>query len=336
MIDELSGPREKGGWDKIEDAHREVTVAVLIPCFNEEVTVADVVQGFRRELPHAVIYVFDNNSSDLTVERAVRAGAVIHHERRQGKGYVVQEMFRRIDADVYVLVDGDGTYAPDAVHKLIAPIIAGEADTVVGSRLHNASQSEFRSLNRFGNKLFQHALNFLFRVELTDILSGYRAFSRRFVKDVPLFGGGFEIETELTIKAISRGHRVVEVPINLTPRPADSHSKINIFRDGVIIFNTILALFRDYKPLTFFGAFGTTLVVGGFLLGAVLLWSGGASAVRLTLTIFLLFCGALSVAVGLVLHTVTRRAQEHDYQLRRIVDELDKRESIYDDIETRR
>jgi glycosyltransferase involved in cell wall biosynthesis len=153
-------------------------------------------------------------------------------ERRQGKGYVVQAMFRRVDADFYVMVDGDGTYPADAVHRLLAPVVSGEVDMSIGSRLHIDSQSEFKQLNRLGNRLVRSLLNFIFRVKLTDILSGYRVFNRRFVKSLPLFGGGFEIETELTIKAVQRGYRVLELPVDLSNRPEGSHSKIQFMRDG--------------------------------------------------------------------------------------------------------
>src|SRR2546421_6489910 len=194
-------------------------IAILIPCYNEEITIADVVRQFREQLPEAAIYVFDNNSSDRTVEEARAAGAIVQRERRQGKGYVVQAMFHQVEADIYIMVDGDRTYPAADVHRLIAPILSGDADMVVGSRLHHDARSQFRLLNRFGNRLFQMVLNWLFHVRLTDILSGYRAFSQRFVKDIPLFYGGFEVETELTIKALERRHRIVEVPVNLGQRP---------------------------------------------------------------------------------------------------------------------
>ncbi|HWW76797.1 MAG TPA: glycosyltransferase, partial [Pyrinomonadaceae bacterium] len=231
-------------------------VAVLIPCYNEEPTVARVVARFREELPGARVYVFDNNSTDRTAEEARRAGAQVFVERRQGKGYVVQSMFRQVDADFYVMVDGDETYPPEAVHALLAPVVAGEADMSVGSRLHADSRSQFKRRNRLANQMVRSTLNSIFGVRLTDILSGYRAFSREFVKGLPLFGGGFEIETELTIKAVERGFRLVEVPVSLTHRPEGSHSKIQFMRDGFLILNTTLALFRDYKPLTFFGGVG--------------------------------------------------------------------------------
>jgi glycosyltransferase involved in cell wall biosynthesis len=302
-------------------------IAILIPCYNEELTVGGVVEGFRAQLPSARIFVYDNNSTDATTEVARRAGAEVRFERRQGKGYVVQSMFRQIDADVYVMVDGDGTYPPEAVHDLVAPILSGEADQVVGSRLHALSHSEFRSVNRWGNRLVRATLNSVFRVRVTDVLSGYRAFSRPFVKSLPLFGGGFEIETELTIKAAERGYRIVEVPVNLTSRPEGSHSKIQVFRDGLIILNTILSLLRDYKPLTFFGVAGLAAFVAALasvVVSAALLpfaWHAARLACAI-LAACLFMCGLLSVAVGLVLHTLARRSQEFEHHVRVLLDEM--------------
>jgi glycosyltransferase involved in cell wall biosynthesis len=302
-------------------------VAVLIPCYNEETTVARVVESFRAELPRARVYVFDNNSTDGTAEAARRAGATVFTEPRQGKGYVVQSMFRLVDADLYVMVDGDDTYPAAAVHRLLAPVAAGEADMAVGSRLHAESRSEFKQLNRAANRLVRAILNFIFRVRLSDILSGYRVFNRRFVKGLPLFGGGFEIETELTIKAVGRGFRLVEVPVNLVPRPDGSHSKIRFMRDGFLILNTTLALFRDYKPLTFFGSVGLSLVLLSLVVGALaaagLLVAGDAARGALALVALGLFlCGLLSVTAGLILHSIARRSQEFEYHLEVLADEL--------------
>jgi glycosyltransferase involved in cell wall biosynthesis len=308
------------GHSAVAERSPQPSVTVLIPCYNEELTIGKVIRDFRAELPDAVIYVFDNNSSDNTVCEALSAGAILLSEKRQGKGYVVQSMFHQLDADVYVMVDGDGTYPPGSVHNLIAPIINGEADMVVGSRLHQQSESRFRWLNRFGNQLFLSVLNRLFKVRLTDILSGYRVFNRRFVKDVPLFSHGFEIETELTIKALQRGHRVIEVPIDLGVRPQGSFSKIRVFHDGVLILNTILALFRDYKPLTFFGIVGLALILTGLIPGGVVIveyWQTGLvprmpSAI---LAVGLVSVGILFMIAGFIIHTITRRFQELDYKL---------------------
>jgi glycosyltransferase involved in cell wall biosynthesis len=305
----------------------EPVIAVLIPCYNEELTVAEVVTDFRAQLPEADIYVFDNNSSDATVERAREAGAQVFYERRQGKGYVVQSMFRQVDADIYIMVDGDGTYPPAEVRRLIEPVLADEADMVVGSRLHDESSSQFKSLNRMGNKMFLSVLNSVFKVKITDMLSGYRVFNRRFVKGVPLFGGGFETETELTIKALERGYRVVEVPVDLTTRPEGSFSKIRIVHDGLRILNTILALFRDYKPLTFFGAVGLSLIALSLIPGLIVVFEFFKTGLVLrlpsaVLAVGLALAGMLSMTIGLVLHTIVRRSQEFDHQLRTMLDEL--------------
>lgn len=303
------------------------SIAILIPCHNEELTIAEVVAEFRAELPQADIFVFDNNSTDRTVERAIAAGATIVSEPRQGKGFVVQSMFRRIEAEVYVMVDGDATYPAREVRRLIDPILKDQADMVVGSRLQADTASEFRSINRWANRLVLAVLNSMFRVRLTDILSGYRAFNRKFVKTIPVFGGGFEIETELTIKAVARGFRIVEIPTRLTARPEGSHSKIRFLRDGFLILNTILALFRDYKPLTFFGTTGLALILISLIPAVAVIMEFARQRViarpmlaMLAMGIFL--CGLLSVAVGLVLHSIARRSQELDYQIQVLGDEL--------------
>jgi glycosyltransferase involved in cell wall biosynthesis len=305
------------------------TVAILIPCFNEAPTIGTVVCQFREQIPDARIYVFDNNSSDQTASEAHKAGAIVVRETRQGKGYVVQSMFRRVDADVYVMVDGDGTYPAADVHRLIAPIVAGTADMVVGSRLDQASQSEFKALNRWGNRLFLWVVRLTFHVHLGDLLSGYRAFSRRFVKGMPLFGGGFETETELTIKALQRGYEIVEVPVTLRHRPEGSHSKIRIAHDGMRILHTTLSLFRDYKPLTFFGALGLVLIGVSLIPGLVVIFEFIETGLvpRLpsaVLAVGLALAGMLSITIGLILHSIARRSQELGMQLEMLREEWGK------------
>ncbi|HEY1266901.1 MAG TPA: glycosyltransferase [Candidatus Binatia bacterium] len=298
-----------------------------MPCYNEDLTIGKVVRDFQAELPNATICVFDNNSTDRTIEEAAQAGASVVREKRQGKGYVVQAMFHRLDSDVYLMVDGDGTYPASAVHALMRPILNDEADMVVGSRLHSESESRFRLANKFGNGLFLWILNRLFHVRLTDILSGYRAFNRRFVKDIPVFSRGFEIETELTIKALQRGYRVVEVPVDLRARPDGSFSKIRILHDGFLILNTILALFRDYKPLTFFGFTGIAFVIAGLIPGAIVVSEYLRTGLVLRmpsalLAVGLVITGVLLLVVGLTIHTIVRRFQELDYKLQSVANEL--------------
>jgi glycosyltransferase involved in cell wall biosynthesis len=320
-------PPLQGASRNASSTPHEASVTVLIPCYNEDLTIGKVVRDFQAELPNATICVFDNNSTDRTIEEATQAGASVVREKRQGKGYVVQAMFHRLDSDVYLMVDGDGTYPASAVHALMRPILNDEADMVVGSRLHSESESRFRLANKFGNGLFLWILNRLFHVRLTDILSGYRAFNRRFVKDIPVFSRGFEIETELTIKALQRGYRVVEVPVDLRARPDGSFSKIRILHDGFLILNTILALFRDYKPLTFFGFTGIAFVIAGLIPGAIVVSEYLRTGLVLRmpsalLAVGLVITGVLLLVVGLTIHTIVRRFQELDYKLQSVANEL--------------
>lgn len=298
-------------------------IAILIPCFNEELTIGAVIDRFRQELPEASIYVFDNNSTDHTVDCALDKGALLLRERRQGKGYVVQSMFREINADIYVMVDGDGTYPANSVHSLLAPVLSHDADMVVGSRLNATSQSEFRLMNRLGNNMFLWLTRTIFHAHIEDMLSGYRVFNRSIVKQLPLLSGGFEVETELTIKALERGYRVIELPIDLGSRPEGSHSKIRHVRDGLTITKMIFSLARDYKPLTIFGTLGLLLVLGGFIPGAVVIAEFLATGMvpRLpsaVLAVGLVLSGLLLTMMGLILHTISRRFQELDLQLKQL------------------
>jgi glycosyltransferase involved in cell wall biosynthesis len=217
-------------------------IAVLIPCLNEELTIADVVAEFRVALPTADIYVCDNNSSDRSVLEATDAGASVLREPRLGKGYVLQSMLGTVDADIYVIVDGDRTYSADAVQSLIQPILRGEADMVVGSRLHRNAAAGFTTLHWCGNRFFVLLLWMLFGISSSDLLSGYRALGRAVVRDLHLRSRGFEVETEMTIKAIRSGFRVTHIPVSLARRPHGSHSKIRMRRDGFAIVAKMLAL----------------------------------------------------------------------------------------------
>jgi glycosyltransferase involved in cell wall biosynthesis len=296
----------------------EPRIAVLIPALNEEKTIASVVHAFRAASPAARIIVFDNASTDATSRLAREAGAEVRMEMRRGKGNVVQSMFRAIDADVYVMVDGDGTYPPDRIHDLIKPIVDGTADMVIGSRLLRGTGSEFRLRNRLGNIFYATLLRRLFGIRITDLLSGYRAFSRRVVKTLPLLGGGFETEAEMTIKAIHRGFQLVEVPVTLTTRPEGSSSKIRIVQDGLLILNAMVALFRDYKPLTFFGTIAIFLAICA---GAALFINYRVTAATLALI------SVVAGATGAILHTVTRHFQELETQLQRLLSDDGERPS---------
>jgi len=298
-------------------------VAILIPCFNEELTIGDVIDRFREELPQAKVYVFDNNSTDRTVERAREKGALLLRERRQGKGYVVQSMFREINAVIYVMVDGDGTYPASSLRTLLKPILDGDADMVVGSRLNSASQSQFRVVNRLGNYLFLWLTRTIFHAHIEDMLSGYRVFNHSIVKQLPLLSTGFEIETELTIKALERGYRVIELPVDLASRPPGSHSKIRHIHDGLVIMKTILCLARDYKPLTAFGAIGLLLILAGLIPGSVVISEFLRTGLvpRLpsaVLAVGLVLSGLIVGIAGVVLHTVARRFQELALQLQHL------------------
>jgi glycosyltransferase involved in cell wall biosynthesis len=305
----------------IPDRDRNFKIAILIPCLNEATTIAKVVGDFKTQLSGAQVVVGDNDSTDRSAELALAAGAQVIIEKRRGKGYVVQSLFRQIEAEIYVLVDGDDTYPADQVHQLVAPILAGTADIVVGSRLADGRQSEFHSLNRLGNLFYQSLLNAIFGTHLTDILSGYRALSQCVVKSLPLFLTGFEVETELTIKALERGYRIAEVPVTLRSRPPGSTSKIRILHDGWKILWTILALARDYKPLNFFGipAVISTLLGLGLGLIPIIEYLNTGLVLRFPtaiLAVALVLWGGLLLAIGLVLHTINRRFRELEYYVR--------------------
>jgi len=298
----------------------EPRIAVFVPCLNEELTIARVIDDFRRTLPAAAIFVIDNDSTDRTREIAIERGARVLVETRRGKGFAVRTAFRRIDADVYVMVDGDDTYPAEAVIALLEPVLAGRADMTVGSRLTAGSSSAFRPLNRLGNRIYPSLLRFLLRVRLTDILSGFRVMTREFVRGVPIAASGFEIEAELTVKAIERGYRLVELPIDLRSRPAGSVSKIRIASDGWRILWTIILLFRDYKPMTFFGGLGLLFMLAGLIPGWIVITEFLETGLvprfpSAILAAALELAGILLIAVGLVLSAVVHRFQELETKL---------------------
>ncbi len=295
--------------------------AVLIPCLNEEITIRQVIEDFRSQLPGADIYVFDNASTDRTADIAREAGAIVFYEGRRGKGFVVQSMFEKVSADIYIMVDGDDTYPADKVHQLMAPVLSSQADMVIGSRIARDSQSDFRLLNLIGNKFYLGLINTIFHTRLTDILSGYRCMNRKFIQGIPLFVTGFEVETEITIKALERGFQIVEVPVDLRTRPEGSHSKIKIARDGFRILSTIFSLVRDYKPLTFFGTIGAILMLSGLIPGLAVLREFLQTGLILhlpsaVLTAGLMFSGMASIFMGIVLHTINRRFQELEHYIK--------------------
>jgi len=289
-------------------------IAVLVPCFNEEAAVANVVTGFRKALPTAQIYVYDNNSRDRTAAVARAAGAEVRSERRQGKGHVVRRMFADIDADVYVLVDGDATYDAPSAPRMIEKLVDEHLDMVVGLRV-DQEQAAWRRGHRIGNRMLTGFLSSVFGQAFKDILSGYRVFSRRFVKSFPVLSDGFEIETELNVHALELAMPVAEVETPYYARPEGSASKLNTYRDGLRILGTILKLYRSEKPLRFFAVIGVflALVSIGLAIPIVITYLEEGLVPRLPTAVLstgLMIVAVLSVSSGLVLDTVTRGRRE--------------------------
>ena len=249
----------------------EPSIAVLIPCYNEAVTIAKVVDDFRRELPEATVYVYDNNSSDGTADIARARGAVVRREPRQGKGNVVRQMLRDVDADYYVMVDGDDTYPAEAARELLAPLVADEADMAVGDRLSNGTYGEEndRAFHGFGNDLVRRLIKAIYGFEFSDVMTGYRAFNYAFAKTMPVLSPAFEIETELSIHAVDKRWRIAEVPVAYRDRPEGSESKLDTFSDGTKVLLTIASLFKDYRPLALFSWVALALCALGLFFGTV-------------------------------------------------------------------
>ena len=242
-------------------------IGVLIPCYNEELTVGKVIDDFRRELPEAEIVVYDNRSTDRTSQIALERGARVVYEPRGGKGYVIESMFNNSDYDIIVMADGDDTYPADKVHDLLQPIRDNKAHMTVGARLSDYQNESFRSLHVMGNNLVRTLVNWVGQGELTDILSGYRAISRHVLERLPIVSQGFEVETEMTLQMLYYHLHIVEVPIPYGVRPEGSTSKLNTFRDGFRVLYTLFNLFRSIKPLTFFGSLGLLLFFLGLVAG---------------------------------------------------------------------
>ena len=232
-------------------------IAVLIPCYNESQTIERVIKDYREALPEAVIYVYDNNSSDGTDEIAGKAGAVVRYEYRQGKGNVIRSMFREIDAECYLMIDGDDTYPAENARSMTDAVLSGKADMVIGDRLSSTYFTENkRPFHNTGNRLVRGLINTIFDSSIQDIMTGYRAFNYEFVKSFPILSQGFEIETEMSIHALDKNFKLVEMPVTYRDRPAGSVSKLNTYRDGFRVLKTIARLFRDYRPFAFFGWLG--------------------------------------------------------------------------------
>jgi glycosyltransferase involved in cell wall biosynthesis len=299
---------------RLDGRKADQRVAVLVPCFNEEAAIAQVVKGFRAALPQATIYVYDNNSTDRTVEAARAAGAVVRRELRQGKGNVVRRMFSDVDADIYVLVDGDATYHAPSAPLMVARLVDDRLDMVVAARDH-ADDAAYRRGHVAGNRMLTRFVDTVFGAAFTDILSGYRAFSRRFVKSFPVLSRGFEIETELTVHALELELPIAEIRTPYYARPAGSQSKLSTWRDGLRILGTILKLYRSERPLAFFSGIGAAMAVVsiGLAVPIVVTFLERGTVPRLPTAILstgLMLTAVVSIAAGLILDTVTRGRRE--------------------------
>ncbi len=288
-------------------------IAVLIPCYNEEGTVAQVVTDFRKQLPQAEIHVYDNASDDETAWKGRMAGAIVTTEPRRGKGRVIRSMFRDINADLYVMVDGDQTYPAEAVHQLIEPILTGQADMVVGDRLTGAGydKTQQRRFHRFGNRLVRGLINRLFNARMHDIMSGYRAFTSVFVKTMPVLSKGFEVETEMTLHALDKDFKIKEVQIDYRERPPGSVSKLSTISDGMKVLKTLFWVFKDFKPLLFFSGMSLLLMLLGLAAGLLpildyLQYRYVYHVPLAILAVGLIILAMLFFSVGLILDTVTK------------------------------
>ncbi len=296
-------------------------IAVLVPCYNEELTIEKVVKDFKKELPDADIYVYDNNSKDKTAEIAEKAGAIVRKENRQGKGNAVRTMFKDIEADLYVMVDGDDTYPAEFVHELIKPVEDGEADMCIGDRLTQGNyQKEVKKhFHNFGNNLVRTTINVLFGTKLKDIMTGYRVFTKEFVKNFPVMSPGFELETEMTLFALDKKFRIKEIPIVFRERPEGSESKISTVKDGIKVVGTIIKMFKNYKPLKFFNIFAfiffaLSLAVGIPVIVEFVQTQYVSKVPSAVLATGLMMLAVVSEQCGIILQTIVKQNKEH-YEL---------------------
>jgi len=288
-------------------------IAVIIPCYNEAQTIGKVVDDFKRELPAARIYVYDNDSTDATAAIAMKHGANVRFEPRRGKGNVCRQMFRDIDAACYLMVDGDDTYPAQAAKALCEPILAGQADMVVGDRLSNGTYAKEnrRAFHGFGNDLVRAMIKWIYGYQYADVMTGYRAYNKVFAKTMPVLSPGFEIETELSIHAVDKRWRIAEVPIDYRDRPEGSESKLSTFSDGFKVLMMIMSLFKDYKPLALFSWVALLFVVLGLVAGVPVIAQFAATGLvpklpTALLAVGLVFVGLLCFACGLILDTVVK------------------------------
>jgi glycosyltransferase involved in cell wall biosynthesis len=294
---------------------KKPTIAVLIPCYQEEKTISAVVRDFRQALPEAEIYVFDNNCTDNTAALARAAGAIVRREKRQGKGFVVATMFDQVDADIFVMVDGDGTYQAAAVHALLKPILDGDADITVACRLQEHAEGAFRDLHIFGNQMVCRIINWMFGSDLHDIFSGYRAFTREAARLIPITSRGFDVETELTLQALYRGLVIKEIEAPYGNRPEGSSSKLKTGSDGFLVLLKLFLMIRSYKPLTVFGSLGIFLFVIGAIVGVkptyeFIAFHKVTAVASAILAPSLVILSAFSVGLGLLLNSINLRLLE--------------------------
>ena len=291
-------------------------IAVLIPCYNESITIRKVVEDYKKALPEATIYVYDNNSNDGTDEIAKEAGAIVKYEYRQGKGNVIRSMFRNIEAECYLMIDGDDTYPAEDAQRMIDLVLDKGVDMVIGDRLSSTYFTENkRPFHNLGNRVVRWAINRLFKSDIKDIMTGYRAFSRMFVKSFPILSKGFEIETEMTIHALDKNFLLEEIPISYRDRPEGSESKLNTVKDGAKVIKTIVTLFRDYKPLVFFSASSAVCNLIAIVLFIPILFEYLSTGLvmrfpTLIVSGVFLIIGILLWICGLILHVVVKKHRQ--------------------------
>lgn len=309
-------------------------IAVLIPCYNEEQTIGKVVRDVHEALPEAVVYVYDNNSKDRTVEVASEAGAIIHHEYKQGKGNVIRRMFREIDAQCYLMIDGDDTYPLDCAREMVDRVLEYHADMVVGDRLSSTYFTENkRPFHNFGNSLMRFGINTLFRSDIKDIMTGYRAFGYEFVKTFPVVSQGFEIETEMTIHAVNYHMQVDNVIVEYRDRPEGSESKLNTYSDGMRVIRKMLQLYKNYKPMQFFGILGGLLIIIAVILFLPILLEYFATGLvprfpTLIVCGFMVLAALLSFFAGMILEVMCAKdRRDFEYRLNRTCSDRREKES---------
>ena len=299
-----------------DDKFKNKKIAVLIPCYNEALTVAKVVKDYKKALPNADIYVYDNNSSDGTDEIAKKAGAIVRYEYRQGKGNVIRSMFKDIDADCYLMIDGDDTYPAENAKEMCQYVLDGKADMVIGDRLSSTYFTENkRAFHNFGNKLVRSLINHLFKSNIRDIMTGYRAFSYDFVKTFPVLSKGFEIENEMTIHAVYNNFKLIEIPVSYRDRPEGSVSKLNTYSDGVKVLMTIARLFKEYKPTIFFSFVGTILLILSLIFGIPVFSEFFKTGLvprfpTLIFALILLIISILMYITGIILEVVAKKNKQ--------------------------